>query len=76
MAFAKKDSYQLLRLGMVVLVLSAWRAEAVENIDTLKPIFRYSPARGEEDYFGYSVVLHQVGVPAPGDFNAAILNSR
>lgn len=51
---------------------------AASNIDLKEPIVRVSPARNGDllDLFGYSVVLHQVTQPTPGDFQSAIDNTR
>ncbi len=49
-------------------------------IDLREPIVRVSPALingGDSlDLFGYSVVLHQVAEPTPGNFESAINNTR
>ncbi len=48
------------------------------NIDIEEPIVRVSPARSGDslDLFGYSVVLHQIAEPIPGDFQSAIENTK
>ena len=76
MAISRREGSLLLLLTVVVITLTARRTEAIANIDTMDPIIRYSPALGEEDFFGYAVVLHQVATGTSGDFDAAISNTR
>ena len=62
----------ILLLG-ICLVLAALRAQGalspVNNIDILEPIVRVSPAFSEpdNDYFGWSAILHQIEEPAAND---------
>ena len=48
----------------ILLIYCSVSALQSENIDTLEPIMRLSPELGEtvEDYFGYTLVLHQLDV--------------
>ena len=55
---------------------------AAGNIDVLEPIVRISPVRGgsmppanaSDDYFGFSVALHQIRVPT--SFDEALTSTR
>lgn len=78
MTFSRREGGLLLWLTVAVIALTSKRTEALANIDTMDPIIRYSPAlgAGDEDSFGYAVVLHQVATSPVGDFNAAISNTR
>lgn len=72
-------------LCLSLLSVSLRVVKAAGNIDVLEPIVRISPVRGtlggaappansSEDYFGFSVALHQVKVP--GSFEEALNNTR
>ena len=62
-------------LCWVVLVALNY-ASALSNLDVSEPIVRTSPATNDDDNFGFSVVMHQVEVPVPGDFESFINNTR
>lgn len=49
-----------------------------ERLDTLDPIIRKSPAISvnSDDFFGYAIVLHQIEVPATGNFTESLSVSR
>ena len=67
------------------LLLSVSLIKAAGNIDVLEPIVRISPVRGtlggaqspvnaSDDYFGFSVTLHQIRVPS--SFREALDNTK
>ena len=50
-------------------------ASALSNLDAREPIVRQSPAN-DTDYFGYSVILHQIREPDDGDFSSFLESTR
>ena len=45
------------------------------SFDKEVPYVRKSPSSGK-DGFGYAVLLHQIQIPNPGDFNSFLDNTR
>ena len=59
-----------------VILVALNYASALSNLDVNEPIVRRSPATDNDDNFGFSVVMHQVEVPTPGDFESFVSNTR
>lgn len=52
---------------LLPLLLSSGRTASFDNVDRLEPIVRLSPDAGNEDQFGFAVVLHQIETPLVTD---------
>ena len=65
----------LITTTILLLCNNVW-SQGLETFDILEPIVKISPARNEEDRFGYSVTAHQLVKLSPEDsFQKALDNT-
>lgn len=65
-----------LLLAVCFFLLPSQGRGAVDNVDRLEPVVRKTLDPQNPDEFGFSVALHQVKEPQPGNFSDALASTR